>query len=217
MIARAVLRHELVFFFAPRRYKLAGEHGADGSYYHSFLHVRPDPDGATHIPLLLAQQRSASLFAENDDASPTGEAEQVDEDAQRAFFADEQGVATAHTEPFDLSATVSSGPLLHNERPGDAPRRPKLGHSSTTNLLRGLTSRPDFQEAEEKGEDDEPRVQSAQESAATSQGRALAASPPPRSPRGTLPPLAATGTMMPVAEDEQQRSPLPEGVAPAPM
>ena len=53
MVARAVLRHELLCSLLPNLQKLAGARGPDGKYYHNFLHVRPDPDGQMHIPLLL--------------------------------------------------------------------------------------------------------------------------------------------------------------------
>lgn len=67
LIARAVLRHELLYFFAPPEAKFAGTRGIDNKYYHSFLHVKQDPDGHLHIPLLLAQEKSGSLLDREDD------------------------------------------------------------------------------------------------------------------------------------------------------
>jgi hypothetical protein len=67
LIARAVLRHELLYFFAPPESKFAGIRGLDNKFYHSFLHVKQDPDGHVHIPLLLAQEKSGSLLDRQDD------------------------------------------------------------------------------------------------------------------------------------------------------
>ena len=112
MIARAVLRHELLFFFAPEERKLAGEAGADGKHYHSFLHVRPDPDGRMHVPLLLAQAASASLF----DSSEAGGIDDQDDfggddgDGEEARGDGEEEEEEANA-LFGRSMTVTSAPF----------------------------------------------------------------------------------------------------------
>ena len=112
MIARAVLRHELLYSWSPQEYRLAGTRGADGKYYHSFLHVRPDPDGQVHVPLQLAQQRSASLFAD-DDNTPLEPSDEADESQKARFFADEN---TEVSSTFSKAVEVTAAPLLHRER-----------------------------------------------------------------------------------------------------
>ena len=137
----------------------------------------------------------------------------VDEAAQRAFFADELDANTPQTEPFELSATVSAAPLLHNERPSGGEKggaaRPKLGRSSTSGLLKSLMGRPSFEEEEKSDDDATPRREADEEGAIAASPPAIALAPM-TSPRGAvkLPPL-------PVAEEgAQQQQALPEGVAP---
>jgi len=78
LIARAVLRHELLYFWSPPEAKFAGTQGLDGKFYHSFLHVKQDPDGEVHIPLLLAQELSGTLLDNGDDLTTSPDFEGKD-------------------------------------------------------------------------------------------------------------------------------------------
>ena len=137
MIARAVLRHELLFFFADRTRKLAGERGADGKFYHSFLHVRSEPDGAVHVPLLLAQQRSASLFTEGDIEllTPGGEGETKSQYDDSMLPTITQFGARLSTVP--LSSSTSG---LQNDLVDRNSSRRSLGRAQTSTLQASLAS-----------------------------------------------------------------------------
>jgi len=112
LIARAVLRYEHLFFFAPQAYKLAGEKHPDGKFYHNFLHVAPDADGHEHIPLMIARRGAGSLFASADDMSFARGGQLEEEQQQQSFIDDEKQHARAS---FERSASVTSGPLLRLE------------------------------------------------------------------------------------------------------
>ena len=163
MIARAVLRHELLFFFAPSSQKLAGERGVDGKYYHSFLHVKPDPDGQVHVPLLLAQKASSSLFDEDEAELPHSEEAHSDEahelgagasasgDSLLGAGGDPQAAERERAEAalFGRSTMVTPTPLIaadrvqhlhHRSHPASSKGSEHMLRRSTTNLFSRLLS-----------------------------------------------------------------------------
>jgi hypothetical protein len=142
MIARAVLRHELLFSFVDNERKLAGERGADGKYFHSFLHVQADPDGGVHIPLQIAQQRSAALFSEDDREVHFYMAPSTEIDEDTDAFADVNNF-TSVGKHVQGSATLSMAKLqVSGNLEADAPHMKKLiKQSMTMNLKACLTDR----------------------------------------------------------------------------
>jgi len=167
LIARAVLRHELLYFFAPHESKFAGTRGLDNKFYHSFLHVKQDPDGHVHIPLLLAQEKSGSLLDREDDLTTS-------KDFKSKDFCDFKNFAI----PFAVTKADAGTP--GSVSPPTTPGRKLSGGHTRVDPFDGIAT----QERDGKKEAEQSAEQ--KELAALAANSAIAHEMIPRNPLGVI-------------------------------